>query len=68
LIVALQFGWGLEIDVEKLKEINELRRVKDYFDTQQQLMDTQKRQNLLSHCSLSHLNLVVNKGTGLEIT
>jgi hypothetical protein len=33
LIVALQFGWGLEIDVKKLKEINELRRRKDYFDT-----------------------------------
>jgi hypothetical protein len=33
LIVALQFGWGLEIDIKKLKEINELRRGKDYFDT-----------------------------------
>ena len=32
LIVALQFGWGLEIDVEKLKEINESRRGQDYFD------------------------------------
>ena len=31
MIVALQFGWGLEIDVEKLKEINESRH--DYFDT-----------------------------------
>ncbi len=33
MIVALQFGWGLEIDVEKLKEINESRHGKDYFDT-----------------------------------
>jgi hypothetical protein len=33
LIVALQFGWGLEIDVKKLKEINESRHGKDYFDT-----------------------------------
>ena len=33
MIVALQFGWGLEIDVEKLKKINESRRGKDYFDT-----------------------------------
>ncbi len=32
LIVALQFGWGLQIDVKKLKEINESRRGKDYFD------------------------------------
>ena len=33
MIVAFQFGWGLEIDVEKLKEINESRHGKDYFDT-----------------------------------
>ena len=33
MIVALQFGWGLEIDFEKLKEINESRHGKDYFDT-----------------------------------
>jgi hypothetical protein len=33
LIVALQFGWGLEIDVKNLKEINELKGGKDYFDT-----------------------------------
>ncbi len=33
MIVALQFGWGLEIDVQKLKEINESRRKKNYFDT-----------------------------------
>ena len=33
MIVALQFGWGLEIDVKKMKEINESRRRKDYFDT-----------------------------------
>jgi len=33
LIVVSQFGWGLEIDAEKLKEINESRHGKDYFDT-----------------------------------
>ena len=33
LIVASQFGWGLEIDAKKLKEINESRHGKDYFDT-----------------------------------
>jgi hypothetical protein len=33
LIVLSQFGWGLEIDAEKLKEINESRHGKDYFDT-----------------------------------
>ena len=32
LIVVSQFGWGLEIDAEKLKEINESRHGKDYFD------------------------------------
>ena len=34
LIVVSQFGWGLEIDAGKLKEINESRQGKDYFDTQ----------------------------------
>ncbi len=29
----MQFGWGLEIDVKKMKEINESRCGKDYFDT-----------------------------------
>lgn len=28
-----QFGWGLEIDAKKLKEIIESRHGKDYFDT-----------------------------------
>jgi hypothetical protein len=32
LIVALQFGWGLEIDVKKLKENNESRPGLDNFD------------------------------------
>jgi hypothetical protein len=32
LIVALQFGWGLKIDVQKLKEINESKHGKSYFD------------------------------------
>jgi hypothetical protein len=31
-IVAFQFGWGLEIDVERLKEINESRCGKVFFD------------------------------------
>ena len=32
LIVELQFGWGLEIDTQKLKEINESRHGTNYFD------------------------------------
>jgi hypothetical protein len=70
LIVTLQFGWGLEIDVKKLKEINESRRGKEYFDTTAAtaVNGHTKKQNLLSHRSLSHLNLVVNEGTGLAIT
>jgi hypothetical protein len=70
LIVALQFGWGLDIDVKKMKEINESRHGKDYFDmtAATAVNGHTKRQNLLSHHSLSHLNLVVTEGTGLETT
>ena len=70
LIVASQFGWGLEIDAEKLKEINELRHGKYYFDKKAatKLMETQKRLILLSHHSLSRLNMVAIEGTGPATT
>jgi hypothetical protein len=32
LIVALQFGWGVKIHADQLKEIDESRHEKNYFD------------------------------------
>ena len=70
LIVVSQFGWGLEIDAKKLKEINESRHGKRYFNTKAatEVNGNTQKLILLSHHSVSRLNLVAIEGTGPATT